>query len=103
MNAIIKVTSISILEILFSIGINYFYFFKIFLGTKLRFTRYDFLVVGAWSLLYWYCLFYLIYCIKQYVCPNEFYDLPIQIIVFGGTGISMIITWVIGVSAMKSR
>ena len=103
MNALIKVAIISAAEVLFCIGFNYFYYFKIYLGMKLNFSSYR----GGWAV--WGLVFnfgigaLILVWEDKLVCPNEFHDPPIQIIVFAGAITSMLINIVIGLSAMKRR
>ena len=104
MNALTKVIVADLMAILFSAGVNYIIYFKILLAGSFRLTRQKFVWIGAgWLMLYWYLLFYLLVCIKQYVCPAEFYDRSIQVLAFVGLYIEMSITGVIAVSAVSRR
>jgi hypothetical protein len=103
MTAIVKTALVAVAEVFLSVGVNYFYFFKIFLGMNLDLTGHK----GAWSMnwaaAYFLFLFYILFCLKKYICPDEFYDRSIQIIAYAGLYLSMIATIAIGLYAMKSR
>lgn len=104
MTSLIKVILVDLAEILLSIGANYLFYFKFLLAKNLNLLGGKFVWAAAcWLMLFWYLLFYVLYCMKQYVCLNEFYELQIQIFVFAGLYISMIITSVIAISALNSR
>jgi hypothetical protein len=101
--ALIKVTLITVAEILFSFGFNYFYYFKIYLGMELDLSGYK----GGWAVWGLVLNFVIVGLIliweDKFVCPNEFHDPPIQFVVFTGATLSMLINIVIGLYAMKSR
>jgi hypothetical protein len=103
MNPILKVILIEVTQVLFTIVVNYLYFYKIFLGKKLDLTGYK----GGWAVggavTQFLLLFYILFCLKQYIFHNEFYDRTIQIIAFSGLYLSMITIFAIGLRAMKSR
>ena len=104
MTSLIKVILVVLAEILLSIGANYLFYFKFLLAKNLNLQGRKFAWAGAcWLMLFWDLLFYVLYCMKQYVCPNEFYELQIQIFAYAGLYISMILTSVIAISALKSR
>lgn len=104
MNAVIKVIFVDLFEIFLSMGMNYVFYSKILFLKKMNLTPRIFVWTGAiWMMLFWYLLFYFLYCVKQYICPKEFYDLTIQIFAYAGLYLSMIITAVLAISALQNR
>src|SRR5258708_14388978 len=103
MNVLIKVVPIAMGSIFISAALNYFYMYKIYLGMQL----YKRTNGRAWAQLGFVLSFGLIafgvLFLKKYVCPNEFYDMPIQICWNGMLIISIVIIGVIMIKAIKSK
>jgi hypothetical protein len=101
MSSVIKVVSVVTAEVFISIVASYFYYFKIYLGKKLNLSAHrDFWVMG-WPTLYFIFLLLILICFKKYICPYDFYERTVQIIVYVGLNLSIVITGVIGYMAFR--